>query len=82
MKLKTRKSFRRELKRQLKYAIGAGVGLMIAYAWRETIWETAHTLVEKFIDTTKASLSDITTAVLLTIIGVIIILISAKLLKD
>ena len=77
-----RKSFKKEFKRQLKYAIAAAVGLMIAYSWKEAIWNSAEEIVEKIVDNAKMSISNISTAVFITIIGVVIILVSSRLLRD
>lgn len=79
---KTKKSFRKELKRQIRYAIAAAVGFIIIYAWRESIINITQSFVEKFIETTKTTSSNIFSALLITIIGVLIIIISSKILKD
>lgn len=77
-----RKSFRKEFKRQLKYAIAAGVGFLIAYAWKEAIFNSAEQVMEKIINTGKVAISNISTSIFITIIGVIIIIISSRLLRD
>jgi xanthine/uracil/vitamin C permease (AzgA family) len=77
-----RKSFKKELKRQLKYAIAAGVGLLIAYAWKEAIFNSAEEIIEKIVNNSKETISSISTSVLITIIGVLIILLSARLLRE
>ena len=80
--IKTKKNFRKEFKRQLRYAIAAGVGFMILFAWRETIINSTRDLVERFTETTQVMATEVYTAMLLTVIGVLIILVSSKLLKD
>ena len=35
--LRTKKNFRSELKRQLRYAIAAACGFLIIFAWRDAI---------------------------------------------
>jgi hypothetical protein len=77
-----RKSFKRELKRQLKWAIAVGVGFLIAYAWREAIFNSAEQVMEKIVDSSKGVISNVSTSVFITIIGVVIILISSRLLRD
>lgn len=79
---KTKRSFRKELKRQVRYAIAAAVGFIIIYAWRESIINITQSFVEKFIENTQAVSSNILSALLITTIGVLIIVISSKLLKD
>jgi Na+/H+ antiporter NhaC len=76
--LKTKKNFRGEFKRQMRYAIAAAVGFLIVFAWRDAIMTGARNLIEKFTETSN----EIITAMFITVIGVVIILISSKLLKD
>ena len=80
--LKTKKSFRKEFKRQLRYAIAAAVGFLIVFAWRDAIIESTKNLIEKFTETTKTTLTNTYTAIVLTIIGVLIIIISSKFLRE
>lgn len=80
--IKTKKNFRKELKRQLRYAIAAAVGFMIIFAWRESIINSTRDLVERFSETTKVMATEVSTAIVITIIGVLIVLISSKVLKD
>lgn len=77
-----KRRFFKEFKRQVKYAIAAGCGFLIAYAWKETIWNTAQNIVNKLMDSAKTSINNTSTAIILTAIGVIIILISSRLLRD
>jgi ABC-type polysaccharide/polyol phosphate export permease len=80
--IKTKKSFRVELKRQLRYAIAAAVGFMIIYAWRDAILEGTKSLVEKISSTTHVVTTEVSTALFISIMGVLIILVTSKLLKD
>ncbi len=80
--IKTKKSFRKEFKRQLRYAIAVAVGFMIIYSWRQAIWNSTYVLVEKLTENTKNMASNIATSLIITLVGVLIILISSKLLKD
>jgi len=80
--LKTKKSFRKEFKRQVKYAIAAAVGFLIAFAWRDAIYNAVYDLVRKFAEETQTAASEISTAIFITIVGVLIILISSRLLRD
>lgn len=79
---KTKKSFRKELKRQTRYAIAAAVGFTIIYAWRESIINASRSVVTKLIENTQVASSNILAALLITVIGVLIIIISSKILKD
>jgi hypothetical protein len=80
--LKTKKNFRSEFKRQLRYAIAAAVGFMIIYAWRDSILAITKTMVEKFQESTTVASANIISALLISVVGVFIILITSKLLKD
>jgi len=78
--LKTKKNFRNEFKRQLRYAIAAGVGFLIIFAWREAIINSTKELVEKITESGTAN--NLSTALVITIIGVLIIIVSSRLLRD
>lgn len=80
--LKTKKNFRTEFKRQLRYAIAAAVGFLIIFAWRDAIWGFTKDIVEKVERTTAVATTNIGASLLITIVGVLIIIISSKLLKD
>lgn len=80
--VKTKKSFRKELKRQLRYAIAAAVGFLIIYAWRDAILGLTKDLISKIQKTTAIASLDIMTALTISVIGVLIIIISSKVLKD
>lgn len=78
--LKTKKSFRKEFRRQLRYAISAAVGFLIAFSWRETILHYVNSFVGNYLE--KNYLIPISSSLFLTIIGVLIIIISSKILKE
>lgn len=79
---KTKSSFRKEFRRQLRYAIAAACGFLIIFAWRDAIYNITRNVVEKFTETARIATTDFFTAMLLTIICVLIIIASSKLLKD
>lgn len=80
--LKSKRSFRKEFKREIKYALKAGVGFLVAYAWRDAVLEVSKTFVREFTETTKTALTSIYAALLITLLGVIIILFSSRMLRD
>lgn len=80
--IKTKKNFRKEFKRQLRYAIAAAAGFLIIFAWREAILESVRDLVVKFEENARYVSSEIFTAMVITVIAVLIILLSSKILKD
>ncbi len=77
----TRSSFKKEFKRQLKFALIAAIGFTIALAWRDSIRKISSSVIETFLNITGSALSEIYIALFITIIGVIIILITSKTLK-
>lgn len=80
--LKTKKSFRKEFKRQLRYAIAAAAGFLIIFAWRDAIINATKNIVERLVEKTQIISTNIITALAITIAAVFVILISSKLLKD
>jgi hypothetical protein len=76
------KSFKKEFKRQLRMALTASIGFTIAYAWRNVVFDSFHSLVSSALNVSKSAiLSEIYTSITLTFIGVIAIFITSKLLK-
>jgi hypothetical protein len=80
--LKTKRSFKKEFKRQIKYAITAAVGFTIAFAWRDAILQMLRDIVEKFTESAKSALISTYSALLITLLGVVVIIFSSKLLRD
>ncbi|MBM3247439.1 hypothetical protein FJZ17_02785 [Candidatus Pacearchaeota archaeon] len=79
---KTKRSFKKEFKRQIKWAIAAAVGFTIAYAWRDAVIVLTKDIVTRIAESTRAGLTSIYSALLITLIGVLIILASSRLLRD
>jgi len=80
--IKTKKNFRKELKRQLRYAIAAACGFLIIFSWKDAIWTFTRDIIEKIEKTTAVASTNILAALIISLIGVAIIIISSKLLKD
>ena len=79
---KHKSSFKKEFKKQIKLAIIAAVGLTIAFSWREAIFNTFENFVSRFLDIPPDHyLSNIYTAITITLAGVLIILGTSKILK-
>ncbi len=79
----TKRSFRKEFKRQIKLAIIAAVGFTVAFSWREAIFNTFESFIVRFLDVTKDHyLSQVYTAIATTFAGVIVIFITSKLLRE
>ena len=80
--LKTNKSFRKEFKRQIKLAIVAAIGFTIAFAWKETILNMMENTAITLGNNLSLGYSPLFMPLLTTFLGVIIIYILTKLLKD
>jgi putative Mn2+ efflux pump MntP len=64
-------------------AILAAVGFVIAFAWKEAIFDTFQSFVSRFLDVPIGHyLSQTYTATAITLAGVILIFITSKLLRD
>jgi hypothetical protein len=80
--LQVRKSFKKEFKRQIKFAIIAAVGFTIAFAWRDAVFTSVLNYVSKILDVAPSHfLTEIYTAITITVLGVIVILITSKIFK-
>lgn len=77
-----RRSFKKEFKKQIRFAIMAAIGFIIAFAWRDAIYNSSSYIVDKFIDAAEVVLSEIYTAIFITIVGVLFLLFTSKLLRD
>jgi putative Mn2+ efflux pump MntP len=81
--LQTRRSFRLEFKRQLRFAITAAIGFSIAFAWRNSIFDAFQSYVSRVLDVPIGHyLTEVYTAIAITLAGVILILITSKILKE
>ena len=81
--LQTKRSFRLEFKRQLRYAITAGIGFTVAFAWRESVFGFFDSLTSRILEVDPAHyLSKAYTSIVITLVGVLLIFISSKILRD
>jgi hypothetical protein len=79
----TKRSFKKEFKRQIRLAIIAAIGFTVAFAWRESIFNMFQSFVSRFLDINPEHyLSQIYTSITITLAGVILIFITSKLLKE
>lgn len=80
MKLKKRVTrFQKELRKQSRVAVAAAIGFLIAYAWKEYIFQLARSMLGNFT-LAMPNISNFASALTITSIGVILIFISSKLL--
>lgn len=80
--MKAKSKFKKEFRRQLRLAIAAAIGFIIAFSWKDTIIRFVNSSVEKFSELTSTYLVNITSSIIITIIGVFIIIMTSKMLKN
>jgi len=77
-----KRGFSYEFKKQLKMGITAAVGFMIAFAWKDPLFNYVNNLVLKITSFPLLSYSNqLITALLITFFGVLIIWILSKIVK-
>lgn len=74
--------FKREFARQLRLAIAAAVGFIIAFSWRNFVFELTRNWIKAISSITNTNIVNFTSSMLITILGVLIILASSRLLKS
>lgn len=81
--LKTNRSFKKEFRRQLRLAITAAIGFTIAYAWKNAIYDSMQNYVIRVLDVIPDHyLTEVYTALALTLAGVCLIFITAHVLRE
>lgn len=81
MKIKLKHRFKKEFRRQLRTAISAAAGFIIAYAWKDFLFKLIEKYVQNFTTMTSILNVSFVSAFVTTSIGVLVIIISAELLK-
>jgi hypothetical protein len=81
-KIKVKKSFVKEFKRQLRMAISAAVGFLIAFSWKDTLLKVLETQVKSFTTMTSTLNVNFISSLIATVLGAIIIVFSSRLLKN
>jgi hypothetical protein len=76
------KFFRKELKNEARMFIVVAVALSIAFAWRQTLFEIALAAVNSIFTPDGEIKASMMASTLITIVGILIILLSSKILKD
>jgi len=81
MSKKPRKTrFLKELRRQIRLAIAAAIGFVIAFAWKDTIIRMVGDYYSNLNKVMPIG-SSILTSLTITLIGVLLILLSSRLLE-
>ena len=76
------KFFQRELKREVRMFIVVAIGFTIAFTWRQTIFDTALNIVQRIFSLGGEVTSSMMASILITLIGLVLIPLTAKFLKD
>ncbi|MDP2672302.1 MAG: DUF5654 family protein [Nanoarchaeota archaeon] len=74
-------NFKREFRKQLRLALAAAVGFIIAFAWKDFVLKLTGDALSKFLELNPIT-SALAISIVITLIGVLIIWISSKLLKE
>lgn len=74
--------FKKEFRKQIRLAIAAAIGFIIAYSWREFIVTLVASKVGDITKVENLNAVNLTSALILTVIGVVIILFASALLKE
>jgi biotin transporter BioY len=82
MKVKLKHRFKREFRRQLRMAIAAAAGFIIAFSWKETIMKLIENQVQYFTTMTSVLNVSFVSSIVISILGVLVIIISTQLLKE
>jgi hypothetical protein len=82
IKLFKDKLFRRELKNEIRLFIVVAIAFSIAFAWRQTIFDAALFLTHTLFNIKGEIKASVMASILITLIGLALILLSSKFLKD
>jgi hypothetical protein len=81
--LKTKRSFRQEFRKQIRLAITAAIGFTIAFSWRESVFDLFLNFTSRIFDLSiEHYTTKIYTAIFVTILGVVLIFFTSKILKE
>lgn len=81
MKMHLKEKFKKEFRRQTRLAIAAAIGFLIAFSWKDSILILTEKLVQKVTTITGLVQLSIATSIAITILGVLLILLSSKILE-
>ena len=81
MAKKKKKNFRNNFKKYLRMGITAACGFLIAFSWRDTVMSFSKDLVAEIAGVATENAINISSSVLITLVGVLIIILAARFLK-
>ena len=73
-------NFRKEFRRQIRLALAAAIGFIIAFVWKDFVIKLTGDTLSRFLELNPIT-STLAIAIVVTFIGVLIILISSRILK-
>jgi len=76
------KFFQKELKREIRLLIIVTIGFSIAFAWRQTIFDAALSIIRSLFSLGPGVTSSTMASMLITLIGLLLVLLTSKYLKD
>ena len=74
-------NFKREFRKQLRLALAAAAGFIIALAWKDFVFKATGDFLSKFLELNPIT-SALAISIVITLVGVLIIWTSSKLLKE
>ncbi|MEK6844938.1 MAG: DUF5654 family protein [Nanoarchaeota archaeon] len=74
-------NFKGEFRKQLRLALAAAAGFIIAFAWKDFIFKLTGDFLSKFLRLSLIT-SALAVSIVVTLLGVLIILISSRILKE
>lgn len=79
----TKRSFRKEFRRQIRLAVTAAIGFTIAFAWKDAVFNAILNFTSRLLDVAPEHYATrIYTAVLITLLGVLLIFLTSKMLRE
>lgn len=75
-------NFKKEFRRQMRLLIIITLGFTIAFTWRQTVFDISQEIVSWITHIQESALSSVLTSTFITLISLIVIYITSKLLKD
>jgi len=76
-----KKKFKIEFKKQLRLAIAAAIGFLIAFSWRDFLFDLTRTAIIKLTLMTNVHFVGFFSAFFVSLVGVLLILLSSRLLE-
>lgn len=74
--------FKKEFRKQMRFLIIITLGFTIAFTWRQTIFDSVQEVVRFFTHVQNSVAASVLTSTAITLISILIIYVSAQLLKD